>query len=126
MFPSLPVRSWNAEVWFRVFPSMLMLTDVKRCDLVKGNGHRGAEFRAMQGFEKVLARFTPKIIMEINKEALRWVSGVCIDQLLELIGDYGYSAFGPVGGALQPLGNDEINLELNHRGYWDVLFQRSC
>jgi FkbM family methyltransferase len=100
-----------------------LLSDLKRCDVVKMD-IEGAELRAIGGFEKTLQRLSPAIIMEINKDALQWVSNATVSGLLERMDNLGYAPYGPVGSQLASLSPLDVESEVEKRGYWDILFQR--
>lgn len=50
----------------------------------------GAEYLALKGAEKLIARCRPMILSEFNPEALPWISGVSGENYLEFLLGFGY------------------------------------
>ncbi len=53
----------------------------------------GAEFGALQGASKTIARFKPHIVFEVHRDYVDWSSGLENTELCKLLIDSGYSVF---------------------------------
>ena len=87
----------------------------------------GAEPLALEGMKKMLVKFSPKILMEINSDGLRNVSDKSVMELLYQMKSYGYKAFDirKNGFGSQEVSDMEICKIINEVGYYDFLFQKS-
>lgn len=100
-----------------------ILAGVSRIDLVKMD-IEGSELLAMKGFERTVAKFSPDIIMELNKDCLRGVSGVSVEDMVRYMQSLGYKpySFGSDGASLMSV-RDVVNTVDSHN-YYDFLFSK--
>lgn len=111
----------RSHVVMPTIPLDVLLADLPRCDVIKMD-IEGAELGAIRGFEKTLERLSPAIVMEINKDALKWVSETTITGMVSKMTSLGYKPYGPVGTNAAPMSVDDVVHEVETRGYWDILF----
>lgn len=127
----LNIRPLAQSVPFKrnIMPTVVLddiLEDLPRLDLVKMD-IEGAEPLALEGMKKMLAKFSPKILMEINSDGLRNVSDKSVMELLYQMKSYGYKVFDirKNGIGSQEVLDMEVCKIINEFGYYDFLFQKS-
>jgi FkbM family methyltransferase len=112
-----------------IIPTVVLddiLEDLPKLDLVKMD-IEGAEPLALEGMKKMLDKFSPKIIMEINSDGLRNVSDKSVMELLYQMKSYGYKSFDIRKNGLgsQEISDAEVCRIIDQRGYYDFLFQKA-
>lgn len=98
-----------------------LLGEMPRCDLIKLD-IEGAEPLAMRGAVALLERHRPKVIMELNRDALAAVAGVSVGAMIELMTALDYRPFAFADGTPRPVSATEVNERVGQHGYWDALF----
>ena len=94
--------------------------ELPRCDLIKLD-IEGAEPLAIRGATALLERHRPKVIMELNRDALTAVAGVSVSATIELMTALGYRPFAFTDGPPRPVSAAEVDERVGLHGYWDVL-----
>jgi len=98
-----------------------LLGELPRCDLIKLD-IEGAEPLAIRGAVALLERHRPKVIMELNRDALTAVAGLTVLATIELMTALGYRPFAVADGPPRPVSAAEVDERVGLHGYWDVLF----
>lgn len=100
------------------------LRHISRVDLIKMD-IEGSELRALRGGAGVLTRFRPDLIIEINEDMLRQVSGGEVIDLVEFLSGLNYVCVARCGDELQPngLSFEEIKTIVARDTYPNFLFE---
>jgi hypothetical protein len=99
-----------------------ILVDLTRLDLVKMD-IEGAEPKAIAGMADLLFKFSPDIIMEINADCLRGVSGMSVAAMVEKMEFHGYKPYTFRDG-IESVTKEEVVGIVSSHNYYDFLFSK--
>lgn len=99
-----------------------ILVDLTRLDLVKMD-IEGAEPKAIEGMSGLLHKFSPDIIMEINADCLRGVSGMSVAAMVEQMEFHGYKPH-TFRYDVEPVTKEEVVGIVSSHNYYDFLFSK--
>lgn len=121
--------SENSSIERNIIPTVILddiLKDLPRLDMIKMD-IEGAEPLALEGMSKMLYKFSPKIIMEINADGLKTVSGKSVTQLVKQMKSYGYTPYDIIKNGIDSVEISEVEIcdIVAARGHYDFLFQKS-
>lgn len=111
-----------------IIPTVVLddiLEDIPKLDVIKMD-IEGAEPLALEGMKKLLDKFSPKIIMEINGAGLLNVSEVTVIDLVNQMESYGYKAHDIRKNGLNSvvLDKHEVDDIVKQNTYYDFLFMK--
>ena len=127
----LKIRSLTkggTETGRNIIPKIVLddiFEDIPRLDLMKID-IEGAEPLALDGMTRLLNKFSPNIIMEINGDGLKSVSAKSVAQLVAQMDEYGYKPYDIRKDGLsgRSISSDEVCNIVEKKSYYDFLFQR--
>lgn len=99
-----------------------ILVDLTRLDLVKMD-IEGAEPKAIEGMVDLLYKFSPDIIMEINADCLKGVSGMSVAQLVDYMSLVGYKPH-TFRYDVEPVTKEQVVEIVSAHNYYDFLFSK--
>jgi FkbM family methyltransferase len=114
----------SVEESIRVEPLDMLLSDLRRLDLVKLDVE-GSEIAVIRGAVGLLRKFRPELIVEINEEALQRTAGLGAEQLLAELSECGYICVGTCTDieTHQPLEVAQIISIVHQQRYPNFLFR---
>jgi FkbM family methyltransferase len=122
----MKVLSWTSTTKSRkVVPTVRLcdiLVDLTRLDLVKMD-IEGAEPKAIEGMAGLLYKFSPDIIIEINADCLRGVSGMSVAAMVDHMKFDGYKPYTFRDG-IEPVTKEEVVGIVSSHNYYDFLFSK--
>lgn len=125
---SVTLRSFGdaPESGKMIVPSVRLddvLIGLDRLDFVKMD-IEGAEVLALDGMSRLLEKFSPDIVAEINTEHLKSISGVSAADFVEKMRRFGYTPH-TFSDVVQPVSLDDLLRILDaHQGHCDFVFKR--
>jgi FkbM family methyltransferase len=123
--PMKDVRAFVPSKDRRLVPTVELdeiLVDLTRLDLVKMD-IEGAEPKAIAGMADLLFAFSPDIIMEINADCLRGVSGMSVAQLVDYMSMADYKPY-TFRYDVEPVTKEEVVGIVSSHNYYDFLFSK--
>ncbi len=99
-----------------------ILVDLTRLDLIKMD-IEGAEPKAIAGMADLIERFSPDIIMEINADCLRGVSGMSVAAMVEHMEFHGYKPYTFRDG-IELVTKEQVVEIVSAHNYYDFLFSK--
>jgi FkbM family methyltransferase len=116
----MPAEGESLSIISKNFDAFWEKEGFERISLIKMD-IQGYELFALKGMVKTLERFRPNVLIELDNTLLK-EHGHSVDDIYNLLSQYGYKAYDIAGGSTKSLSKEELDRSLSAHGYKDILF----